>query len=195
MAVTLPYSSLETFTALTVHSYTTHNLPHSQLLANDNALKAAIDSLQTSVTSLESSGRIVSTYLGLESGALIWNDGRYYRQASKNYSYTYSGSYVPLFLNVTFRCNGSGNSVLRGQARWLNSVGGVIQTWIEVAALNALGSGDGGAGLNDDFNATLPFLVGTKTIELQDFNYNYRMAFSIHTLTEHQIARWAEWGY
>lgn len=58
MAITLPYptnSSLLQFTAETVHNYSNHNTPHQRLLANDVALKAGIDEVQSDIASLESS--------------------------------------------------------------------------------------------------------------------------------------------
>jgi hypothetical protein len=58
MAITLPYptnSSLLQFTAETVHNYSNHNTPHQRLLANDTAIKAAVDALQSDVSGIETS--------------------------------------------------------------------------------------------------------------------------------------------
>lgn len=70
MAMTLPYptnTSLLQFTADTTHNYTTHNTPHQRLLANDTAIKAAVDILQSDVAALVSdistSSKIVNIQL------------------------------------------------------------------------------------------------------------------------------------
>ena len=47
MALTLPYTTIDQFAADTVHSYTAHNTPHNRLIANDIAIAAAINTLQS----------------------------------------------------------------------------------------------------------------------------------------------------
>lgn len=64
MALTLPYPTYSAFVPATVHSDTDHNTPHAGLLSNDVAIKAFVDSLESTVSSLSSSiSSIVSSIL------------------------------------------------------------------------------------------------------------------------------------
>jgi hypothetical protein len=70
MAVTLPYPTYTPFTGDTVHSYTEHNTPHAGLLGNDLALKNAVDTLQSQVSSIQ--GAAPSTFYGISPPPLAY---------------------------------------------------------------------------------------------------------------------------
>lgn len=64
MALTLPYPTYSAFIPSTVHSYTDHNTPHAGLLSNDVAIKAFVDSLESTVSGISSTvSTIVSSIL------------------------------------------------------------------------------------------------------------------------------------
>jgi len=87
--MTLPFTgtptpgagTLETFGATTVHSYTNHNLPHAELLANDVYIQSEIDnlteSLQTEITAINAA-------LASLSFATIETDGTAYKDTANN---------------------------------------------------------------------------------------------------------------
>lgn len=205
MGYYITYDSITQFAPGTVHSDTAHNTPHNNLVGNDGQLDAAlyaanntIASLQSQITALASQianipqGRIVSTALsGFDSGGTYPNIGG----VAKSYTYTYTGAYVPLFITARFSMYGGSNAVIRIQYRWLNISGSALSSYIDVVALNPMGGGDGGAALNDTWQATIPFIVGARSIQMQDLYYSTRTQFSIQTITEHQIPRWGDWGY
>jgi len=182
-----------------VHTYAEHNTPHAGLLSNDVAIKSYLDntvdpalsSLQSQVAAIPQ-GRIVSTALtGVGSGGTYPNIGG----LAKDYTYNYTGSYVPLFITARFAIYGGSSAVCRIQYRWLNSASAAMSSYVDVVGLNPMGAGDGGAGLNDTWQATIPFIVGSKFIQMQDLHYSTRTQFAVQTITEHQIPRWGDWGY
>jgi len=197
MPLTLPYPTYSAFTPTTVHNDTAHNVPHAGLLSNDAAIKSYLDNtIEPAMTALQATilaipqGRIVSTALSVGSGGTYPVSGQ-----AKDYTYNYTGAYVPLFITARFALYGGGSAIVRIQYRWLNASSSAMSSYIDVVALNPMAAGDGGAGLNDTWQATIPFIVGAKYIQMQDLLYSTRTQFAVQTITEHQISRWAEWGY
>jgi len=204
MSYYITYSSLDQFIAGTPHSAAVHNAPHNRLLQNDKDLDDQLGSISSNVSSLNSqvadlqtqinsipSGRVVTTVINQKSGT-----GSYPNiSPSKGFTYTYTGSYVPLFIDVLVDLNGSSNATCRNQYRWLYSNGSPITSFVDYVGGNARSGGDGGAALNWQFNVQVPFIVGAKSIEFQDLHYDYRANWTVLTLTEHQISRWSAWGY
>ncbi len=197
MALTLPYPTYTPFSATTVHSYTDHNTPHAGLLSNDAYLASQIDTTNTNVTNLTSSvgainpGYIESVYVGQASGPGTYPNFT----ASKSYNYYYSGAYIPVSLLIAVVLQGAGSATCRNQIRWANSAGTAMTSWVDFVGLNPWSGTDGGANLNDTFSCNVPFIVGSRFIEWQDYHYTTRASWFILTLTYQKLTRPAAWGY
>lgn len=195
MSLTLPYptmsgslaptgaATIDQFTSVTVHGDAVHNNPHAKLLANDTAIKSAVDTLEAEVIALGvvPAVRIETVYVG----TLV------------NYAdtvYTYSRAYVPLFLTFNVRCLAAGSASVIAYAQWRNISNGVIQAAIRICDEHGDGGPDGGANLNASYLCTLPFFVGTKYIYLTS-NSPSRILWNIIGITEQISTRPASWGY
>ena len=76
--------TLETFSATTVHSYTKHNLPHAELLANDTALLANDQFLQVEIDAINAQIVVINASLISLSTTIIQMDGTTYLDTANN---------------------------------------------------------------------------------------------------------------
>ncbi len=190
MALTLPYTSITQFVSTTVHSSAAHNDPHNRLIANDIAIASAVNALETSVASIDV-GYIESTFVNVSSEVGTYPTYPH----SKSFSYTYTGPYIPISILVNTLTYGGSNATCREQVKWQNASGADMTSYIDYCGLNPMSGGDGGAALNDAFSATIPFIVGSKTIVFQDFYYSTRTTWIVIALTYQKLARPVAWGY
>ena len=198
MALTLPYPTYTPFTATTIHNFTAHNTPHAGLLSNDAYLASQIDATNTNVTNLTASigaidpGYIESEYLNIQSST-----GTYPNiTRTRSFEYTYTGSYIPISILVNVVIYGGGSATMRNQVKWKNAAGVDMTAYRDFVGLNPFSGGDGGAGLNDAFSATIPFILGSKTISFFDVNGSFGgVSWIVLTLTYQKLARPVAWGY
>lgn len=191
MALTLPYPTIDQFISTTVHSSSAHNTPHNKLLANDVAIASAINTLETSVAAIDP-GYIETIPLNIVSGTGVYPNFT----RSRNFSYTYTGAYIPISILINVVIYAGGSTTMRNQVKWQNASGADLTTFIDYVGLNPFSAGDGGAGLNDAFSATIPFIVGSKTIQFYDVNGAFGgVSWMVLALTYQKLSRPVAWGY
>ena len=197
MALTLPYPTYTPFTAPTVHSYTAHNTPHAGLLSNDQYLASQIDATNSTVSGISST---ISTGLGYIETILINSQsstGTYPNKTrSRTFDYTYTGVYIPISILVTFVIYAGGNANKNQQVKWKNSAAADMTSYVNIVGLNPFSGNDGGAALNDSFSASIPFILGSKTISFYDqYGAFGGISWLVLTLTYQKLTRPAAWGY
>lgn len=196
MGYYITYDAVTQFVPTTIHSFSAHNTPHDELIANDIALDTQLHDISDTVSNISTTisnglGYIETIQVNQKSGT-----GSYPNiTTSKGFTYTYTGSYIPISIQVLVCLLGAGSAVCRNQMRWLNSGGAAMTSFVDFVGGNAIGGGDGGAYLNWQFDCTVPFVVGAKSIEFQDLHYTNRAFWIVLSLTYQKLSRPIEWGY
>ena len=101
-----------------------------------------------------------------------------------NYTYTYAGSKKPIFLSAEAFVIAYGNTICTLDAQWLDGSGTILKPWTRLSGINPNGAGDGGAGLNDSFFVTVPFIGNTKSIQFRKGGNGQQIMLNFISLME-----------